>query len=501
MHVPAPERAASVLHRSGLGRHPRDWRVPPIETYPRLVAFVQTDLGKALLFLLFASLMYPLSDWWLEGTVSAAAVSLAGRYRRHVALLCGAVLLVHLPGWFDYDPVLLAVEREGLYGAVPLGWLRAATLVACVPLAVAALWLAQRFRDHPLGRRPLLAEHLLMLGLLVAAGSHLLGGWPQVLLWSLIAVFAAYFWFLAYALIDMRQRQPQPILSHLATFHPFFSPNTVVPMGKGASNWRSTEAATAEELAVTQLKGVKLLCWAFFLKIVLWSFHRIVYDRLGVPPLWLAFDDFLQGDGPGTMGLVSIAVNFPEQLLEMALWGHVIIATARLAGFRLMRNTWRPLSSRTIAEFWNRYFYYFKEVLVHVYFYPTYLRCFKRHPRLRLAFATFMAAGVGNYFFHFILDLETSAGFGLLDDIVASQTYAFYCLLLSGGIVLSQLRARPPSSGQGWVRRQLLPSAWVALFYCVLSFFDGPQGHVALSLHFDFLLHVFGIDRWIGTTG
>ena len=120
-------------------------------------------------------------------------------------------------------------------------------------------------------------------------------------------------------------------------------------------------------------------------------------------------------------------LNFPDILLSAAIWGHVFVALARLAGFRLLRNTWRPLSSRTVAEFWNRYMYYFKETLVHFYFYPTFLTCFKRHPRLRLAFATFMAAGVGNLFLHLIVDRVPIVRYGLMEALMRMQTYAFYC--------------------------------------------------------------------------
>ena len=36
-----------------------------------------------------------------------------------------------------------------------------------------------------------------------------------------------------------------------------------------------------------------------------------------------------------------------------------MIACVRMAGFRALRNTYRPLESRTVAEFWNRYAFYF----------------------------------------------------------------------------------------------------------------------------------------------
>jgi hypothetical protein len=476
------------------------WRLPAIDTWPAVVAFVQTWAGKLLLFALCAGLMKlhagfmaMSQSWlWLAVTVAAAVVSLAARYRHLALIACAAALLVLAPDWIEFAGVWAVLRQEN----VDIRYVRLGTLIACMPLALTALYLARRYRDHPLGSRPVLVQHVLYVCLVGLAASHLLRGIPQVLAWSAIAIFSAYFAFLAYALIDQRRRRPAPVLWQLATFNPFAWPTTI-PMGKDAATWRSMEAGTAAELAATQLKGLKLLAWAAVLKLALWAYRWIVYQKLGVPPLRIAFEAFvLSGDVSGAFGMLSVIANFPEQLLQVAIWGHVIIGVARLAGFRLLRNTCRPLASRTIAEFWNRYVYYFKEVLVQVYFYPTFVRCFKRHPRLRLAFATFMAAGAGNYFLHLILVSPHIAGQGVVQTLIRSQTYAFYCIVLVAGLVVSQLRARAPAAGAGWLRGRFLPALGVAAFFCFLSFFDGPQRHASLGQHFGFLFQVFRVDRW-----
>jgi hypothetical protein len=431
-------------------------------------------------------------------TVAAAVVSLAVRFRHLALLFCAGALLVRAPDWIEFAGVWAVMRQEDV---LAIRYVRLATLLACVPLVAVTLYLARRYRDHALGSRPVLVQHVLYVCLIAVAASHVLQGLPQVLIWSVIAVFSAYFAFLAYALIDQRRRRPAPVLWSFATFNPFAWPTTI-PMGKDAAAWASVEAGTARELAVTQLKALKLLVWASVLKLVLWAYRWIVYQKLGVPPLKLAFEAFLRGgDVPGASGILSVIANFPEQLLQIAIWGHVIIGVARLAGFRLLRNTCRPLSSRTIAEFWNRYVYYFKEVLVQVYFYPTFVRCFKRHPRLRLAFATFMAAGAGNYFLHFIFVSPNIAAEGVIQTLIRSQAYAFYCIMLSAGLIVSQLRARAPDAGAGWVRGTFLPALGVVAFFCFLSFFDGPQGHYGLAQHFEFLFHVMGIGRWMKAIG
>lgn len=494
------EGARAALRRWGIGAHPLDWRLPPIETYPRIVAFAQTWPGRALLFAVFALLLKPHIGWWWEFTLAAALVSLAGRWRHPVLLLCTAAVIVRVPYWFSVNTVEAALLRDNPHATLRPAYLSAAMLVAGLALAALAIWLTRRHRDSAPARRPVLTQHLVFVLLLGLAATRLLHGWPQVLLWSLTATIAAFFWFLAYALMDQRQRNPSPLLTQLATFHPFFGQATSVPMSKGAGNWRGVEAGNDADLAVTQLKGLKLIVWALGLKVLLWLFRKIVYGKLGVVPLGTAFERFLLDEtAPVRHGLASIVANFPEQLLIMAIWGHVIVAVARLAGFRLLRNTWRPLEARSIAEFWNRYFYYFKEILVHVYFYPTYLRWFKTRPKLRLAFATVVAAGFGNFFFHFILALPTVVRSGFWDALARMEVYAFYCALLAGGIVLSQLRARPARAG--WWRGRLLPSIGVMAFYCFLSFFDGPQRHVTLAQHFEFLFRTFGAEPWTQPSG
>jgi hypothetical protein len=485
------EEFAAALRRFGNGTRMAGWRLPAIDTYPRLIAFTQTFGGKLVLFALFGFIMKLLGGD-LRMVIAAAVVSISGRYRYLTAMLCTGAILALNPQWFDYRAVYIVARHEAVTDLLYINHVRIVTLLASVPLVVTLLWLTRRFRHHPIGRRPVLASHLVLLCLLALSASNLLHGNPQVALWSITAVYAAYFWFLAYALIDQRRKQPAPLSLQLATFHPFFGSSTA-PLGKSADNWRSVEAQTPQELAVTQLKGLKLIVWAYFLSLVLMAYIYIVHKKLGIVPLEIAFERFVQnGVSPGPSGILGIITNFFGQVLHLTIWGHSVVAVGRLAGFRLLRNTWRPLSSRTIAEFWNRYYYYFKELLVHVYFYPSYVRYFKRYPRLRIAFATFMAAGVGNWLFHFLLENYRIARDGIGGTLAYMQTYAFYCLLLATGIVISQLRGKRPPSDAGWLRGRLLPSLSVVTFYCMLSFFDGPQRHAPLKVHLAFLFHVFG---------
>ena len=93
-----------------------------------------------------------------------------------------------------------------------------------------------------------------------------------------------------------------------------------------------------------------------------------------------------------------------------------------------------------MVEFWNRYYYYFKEIMVEFFFYPTFIGWFRKWPRLRLFAAVFMAAFVGNMYYHLIGKAEKLAYGDFHGLWVSLHTRLVYCFLLSAGIFISMLR-------------------------------------------------------------
>jgi hypothetical protein len=158
-----------------------------------------------------------------------------------------------------------------------------------------------------------------------------------------------------------------------------------------------------------------------------------------------------------------------------------------------LRNTYRPLSSRTVAEFFNRFYYYYKELLVDVFFYPTFLRYFKRNGKLRLVAAIFAAACFGNAFYHFVRDLGFIQKLGLVRALVGYQVFVFYCVALATAISISRLRRRGPAP-TGFIRGKLWPSFSVGVFYCLLDIFGSTERNYPLTEHFRFLAHLFNLN-------
>ncbi len=94
------------------------------------------------------------------------------------------------------------------------------------------------------------------------------------------------------------------------------------------------------------------------------------------------------GDVAVNTAWFALFLSLVQLILNWAIYGHVIIAILRLFGLRIFRNTYKPLLSQTIVEFWNRY-YYFKELLVEFFFFPAYLSFSKFKLNIRLLVATF----------------------------------------------------------------------------------------------------------------
>ncbi len=495
-----PARRPSFAQQPPGSKLKLTWRViPPIDQDPRWVAYVQRSPGRLLLFFAVTILAALLNLLGVNFFIAplAVACAYAEQHRRILIPLATLLLLYHNGFWVDVGLVERVAEQEGVANQISQAMLYAGMLALVFLLCSCLLIFWHRIVAIPLFRRSTLCLILLFLGLVLVAQSPIAAGLPRVLLWSFLMTFLPYLWFLAYALAGVGSRERPAFWQHLGVFHPFWG-STLTPFGKGLSYLQKFEAKTPEELAVTQLKGLKLAAWTFLLAGGLRCFGTLIHGYLDLP----GFDDTFLHHVAGTrypryICWASLLAYFVEDVLSMSVFGGAIIATARMAGFRLLRNTWRPLEATTLAEFWNRYYFYYKELLVDHFFYPAFLRYFRKHRRLRIFFATFSAACVGNLIFHFIRDVHFVADMGLRKAVTGELSHAFYTVVLAIGVGLSQMRLGTRKVSTGWLRGRVLPCLWVVAFFCVLHIFDAPLDREhSIWQRGQFFLYLLGIDTW-----
>jgi hypothetical protein len=364
-------------------------------------------------------------------------------------------------------------------------------IIAIFGLSAVAMYSARRIPKLFFVRRPVIVLLAIFLSLLILGASGTVQGFSQTFLWLFLTAFVAYFWFICYAIVDQRSKSPASTWVQWGSFHPVWAANSTVPYGKGANYLRKIEAKESFDLAVTQIKGVKLIAWIWVIQAIFFPFNYLANNILQIPTAEVAFGHQMAArPDPWYVCWASIVYSFFQMVVGATIWYNSYIAIGRIAGYRLLRNTYRPLSSKTIAEFWNRYYYYFKEVLVDFFFYPTFLRYFKKHKRLRLFFAAFMAAGVGNFILQTMREYRFLAEMGFVKGIAGFQSFAFYCIVLGSAIGISQIRSHRKQ--EGWIRGQLAPSFVVILFFCLLEPFMYVYSPYPLKEHFVFFLRLFG---------
>jgi hypothetical protein len=449
--------------------------IPRIETYPRVVAFCQTIPGQAVLLGVFG-LTYGLFNPNALPLVLCLALLTWMPGRRNQLLCISTLCFAFVVPWH----------------ALPRPLYHAGLVLACLAFGWLLIWCRAKWPQSWYGQNS--AEILIAgFGFWVAAIS--LAPWHffrAVTLWDMSIVFGSYLWYVAYILMD-RVREPLKEFGiETGSLRPFWG-SLYTPFPNGAAYLRQIEAKNPEHLAITQLKGLKLLAWSVlileFSKVFAWFFH----GHLGVPSFTSALSLSAQGAPlPWFVCWASLIVYFLEKVMTGAVLGHRIIACCRMAGFDALRNMYRPLSSVTVAEFFNRYYYYYKELLVTFFFLPAFLKQDSRKPKVRLALAIFAAACLGNSFFHFTRELLFIHDVGLWTALRSFQAFFFYSVVLAIALIVSRLRKRNPLPA-GFFRGTVCPAVSVCLFYCLLSIFAVTDHRFPLIVDLRFLGHLFFI--------
>lgn len=465
---------------------------------PAAIAFASSPAGIVLLSVAFVAGLAATMQFSAAAVV-LVAVTLAGCAvfpQRRLLILTGASLFFFLVRPFrtsEFPVMLDRLAASPAFGAVHPLALQVAIAALFVVCVFAWLQYQKRNAGSLVGKRPLLVQLWAFFGL-VGAGCLLAPGTiTHAVFWTFMAIWGSSFWMLAYMMTDARSKDRTPNALRAAFMRPVWG-GSATPIGKGHSYLAKFEAKTDEELAVTRLKALKLIVWAAMLHALHMALDWAVYRQAGIPTLHEAVMAHMAGEAPSlAMRWAGLVTTYFIDLVIIAYWGHVLVAIVRMIGYRIPRNTVNPLASRTLAEFWNRYFFYYKELLVDFFFYPAFFRWFKTAPKLRIAFATFCAAGFGNFLYHTMSEIHFFALEDLGDALGKLPTFAFYTLVLSAGLIVSQLRGVKLKPEDGFWRYDVLPRVNVMLFFCFLKIFDDIFGRGTLFGRLDFFFSLFGV--------
>jgi hypothetical protein len=347
-------------------------------------------------------------------------------------LLAWTRLLPRLPGWMGRH-------------AIPLMHAKAVVLIVC-------LWLLR-------GR-----------GVLTGAAAGAMCLLVPELLWR------STYW------IKWRVRQPgrAAIWNNLFAALPFLGAGGV-PLGKGPAFLGRHEARDAEQLAAAQLEGTKLLALALAWRVLDGALSGVVLSQKSAwVPHWAyparpwlpTMANLLQVPEFYTLWQrwAGLWAELFHAILVLAVFGHTIVGILCLSGFHVPRNTRSPLLAASIVDFWGRYYFYFKELLMDFWFFPVFLRTARLPVFWRTMLATVSAAFLGNLYYHVVLYWPALARgeTGRFQDLIAARV--IYCALLAAGLCGSfarMLRRKPSAGPPGWPRR-VFQVLVVATFFALI---------------------------------
>jgi hypothetical protein len=426
--------------------------------------------------------------------------------RRRQILFLGAL--------FAGSVALLRKHAQGWEYLTASTWLAPSVAMPTILVLVYLLYLAAaHFSRLPVAirRRPQIALHALfwLIVALVWITPEEAGVWRSVIV--LIAVSMPYLiWRLGYMLMSGQRGKAAGTAprDHLFYIWPIWGGGTT-PVGKGADYLAQCEAQSAEDYARSILAGIKL----FFLSAV-WNLAKLLMDTLvyanpksPLMPLLGGYSlaiprisRIMTGEvsAPLLTAWFSLYLELLWETLDIAARGHVWIGALRLFGFNVFRNIYRPLLAESIVDFWNRYTYYFKELLVEFFFFPTYVRYFRQWPKLRILAAVFAAAFVGNMYHHLLQETKAVIAGELTKIWVRLNPRLVYCFFLVLGIYFSMLRqqklrgkAEPAESGAATLGK-LRKIAGVWTFYSIIRIWD-LRGRATVSKRISFFLSLFGL--------
>ena len=478
---------------------PLSWRKAwlTIDQNQRAVDFVGTFAGKMILHVAFLAVLaltfQPSPASLALITVTLFGVALFPVYRLPIVVLSSLFFVLVRPFRIDGWKELVNAKASALPLGLPSIALQAGAVVIFLMLAAGFLYWQRANRESELTKRPVLSLLGLWTAILLAAWMMPQSGLAGAVLWSLAGVFISCFWVLAYAAVDQKTKDPTPTLMRAGFMRPFWG-GSATPIGKNFGYLNKFDAKNEAELAATRLKALKLVVWTAILAALLSASQWLVHDYLAIPKLQTAIMGHATGAAfSGMENWVSLLSNYFIDLMIIAVWGHAIVATVRMLGYRIPRNTRNPLAARTLADFWNRYFFYFKELLVDFFFYPAFVRYFKKNTKVRVAFATFCAAAVGNFLYHFTRETYVFASLPVADALQIFQSAVFYSLALATGLIVSQWRGVKLKPEDGFLRYEVMPRINVIAFFCFLKIFDDITGEGSLLDRASFTAGLFGL--------
>lgn len=401
------------------------------------------------------------------------------------------VLAAHLTVYLAFHPHRGDGAAAVLGGA--LAWL--AGVVWAVPAAAAAgVLLVRRLARAANGRVAALVRacvvHACMLTIAVACVREGLTGAAWKLPVGLVFFFYQWARVLVYR-ADVRDGLVPRELSVAAYLAIFLSPLALFNLAYAPYLGQAHAYLQARHLregkSALVLSGVRLWCLAlvymvFAEQVVAWFIAAIgqVFDIKVYAFTSELVREFLEGERVSTPTvLLSTLVDQARIFLIYGGVTHFRVGAWRVMGYAVDTQYDRPWLATNLANLWGRFAFHFREFLVRVFYYPVFLKFFRKRALLRIFAATMVATVLGNWIWGHVPP-RTITRLTWEDLMVILSTWPYF-VLLGLGISLTQIylarrpRTRRPWTWDRWFCVDLVCCYLTLQYFALIHVFVRPQ--------------------------
>jgi len=481
---------------------------------PHLIKWAQTPGGKLAVWVIAAGLLLP-SYFSILFVLFLGLVMIWPEQRQTIVLLATPLVALELFA----GPINRLVTYPD---ALNIVWTVFPAVLTALTIVLLCIMAARNYEVLPriVQAHPVLTLHLFTLCAIIGYRIAFLGAPDSAWKVLILGTLPFLVWRCCYIMLSGQRgsAKTSAVTDHLFYALPVFGGSNV-PFGKGYDYLKRCRATDPEALARSQLAGLKLLTlywlWIAVRKLIRaitygdyhgWPGFAEAYGiagsvNLGIPHLSALVTMSNPASPHIAYAWASLMVALIVATLSIAIIGHIIIGALRLLGFNVFRNTYKPLLSETIIDFWNRFYYYFKELLVEFFFYPVYTRYFRSYQRLRIFAAVFAAACLGNIYYHLLRDSWQLHALTLEEIFSRTGSRSFYTVLLAFGVFFSMI-AQSRKRGCELAVYQRIPEwahrirriAGVWLFFSLIHIWNIHSPDANFSTRSAFFFSLFGID-------
>lgn len=280
--------------------------------------------------------------------------------------------------------------------------------------------------------------------------------------------------------IDYKDGQvPQDIslLQYLVVFfHPGSIPNWTWGVTIGQGYTYSHNGFLAEDKNKLVLEGLKLWAIALIYIIGRWWIPAGIaegFHALGIPvTIQLAelTTHFARGGDAGA--LTVLCTSMLDLTRWIVLWAGIVhfkVGIWRICGYRMDPYIHRPWASTNLMALWTRFSFHYREFLLRAFYYPIFLRYFKKQPYVRVVVGIMAAAGFGNLVWGHISEGLFYQGM-VWEEIVRVLRGWPYFLMLGIGVGLTNVYLlRHRRTRRAWTLDRWIWTDVLAV-YCTLQY-------------------------------